>query len=84
MGGARCAARVGIEGLESLERVFDELYDDRRSGEARGFGMEDAAEVSGVRAPGAVWMVRVSRVREEVATFLDDWLPILNIDFHAG
>ena len=73
-----------LDGLLFESVDSDELYDDRRSGEARGFGMEDAAEVSGVRAPGAVWMVRVSRVREEVATFLDDWLPILNIDFHAG
>ena len=77
-------ARVGIEGLESLETVLDELYEDRRSGEARRVGIEDAADVRGVMALGEVWMVLVSRVREELATFLDDWLPILNIDFHAG
>ena len=77
-------ARVGMEGSESLERVFDELYEERRSGDASKVGIEDAAEVRGVRELGAVWMVLVSRVREEVATFLDDWLPILNIDFHAG
>ena len=29
-------------------------------------------------------MVVVSRVRAEEATFLDDWEPSLNIDFHAG
>ncbi len=83
MGGGLCTARVGIEGFESLESVFDELYEDRRSGDASRVGIEDAAEVSGVSALGEVWMVLVSRVREEVATFLDDWLPILNMDFHA-
>ena len=76
-------ARVGMEGLESLERVFDELYEERRSGDASRVGIEDAAEVRGVSAPGDVWMVLVSRVSEDVATFLDDWLPILNMDFHA-
>lgn len=85
VGGVVCTARVGIEGFESLERVLDELYDDRGPGDARRVGIEDAAEVRGVRAaPDEVWMVLVSRVREDAVTFLDDWLPILNIDFHAG
>ncbi len=75
--------RVGIEGLESLETVFEELYEERRSDEARSAGIEEAADVRGVTALGEVWMVLVSRVREVVVTFLDDWLPILNIDFHA-
>ena len=70
--------------MESLESVFDELYEDRRSGDARGGGIEDdRAGVRGVSTPGGGgWIPLVSRVREEVATFLDDWL-LRNMDFHA-
>ena len=45
--------------------------------------MEETADAGGVRALAEVWRVVVSRVREDVATFLDDWLPILKMDFHA-
>ena len=67
------ADRVGIEGFESLERVFDELYEDRRSGDARRVGIEDAALVRGVNGleAGDGGMAFVSRVREEL-TFFDD------------
>ena len=34
--------------------------------------MEDTADAGGVRALEEVWRVAVSRVREDVATFLDD------------
>lgn len=81
MGGVWCMARVGMEGLESLESVFDELYEERRSGDRDWVGIE--ADVRGVREPGEACMALVSSVREALTTFLD-WLPILNIDFHAG
>ena len=55
MGGVRWAALAGMEGLESLESlegVLDELYEDRRSGDARRAGIEEAADVRGVNEPG--------------------------------
>ena len=29
-------------------------------------------------------MALVSKVRDALLAFLDDWVPILNIDFHEG
>ena len=42
----------GMDGLESVESVLDELYEDRRSGDARRVGIEEAADVRGVREAG--------------------------------
>ena len=52
MGGVRCTAREGMDGLESVESVLDELYEDRRSGDARRVGIEEAADVRGVSDAG--------------------------------
>lgn len=47
--------------------------------------MEEAALARGVNAlcGGVRCMALVSNVKEEGATFLEDWLPILKMDFHA-
>lgn len=65
---------MGIDGFESLDRVFEELYEDRRSGDACSVGMEGAALVRGVNAlcGEEAWIALVSRVKEEGVAFLAD------------
>ena len=45
-------AQEGMDGLDSVESVLDELCKDRRSGDTRRVGIEEAVDVRGIGETG--------------------------------